>query len=223
MGTSKIRERGGRPVLLPAEVLGRVDALASELGLLRPHGRRAGRPDRVALLSLLFAALPHEELVARARAEPRRVTDYPPRVYVACASADVRLAEDAIARLRDLGCEVTYDWTPDVSALASSLADPAVARAAVEADVRGVARAECLLVVDGAPSYGRTVELGAGIMRALHDGLPIVQWGTGGDLTRGRIWETAVTERHVQLSDACDAARAAALAYRARGAFVTHG
>jgi nucleoside 2-deoxyribosyltransferase len=87
-----------------------------------------------------------------------------PKIYVSGPSRDLERCERAIALCRELGAEITYDWTVDVRANAgqSTPSDPDVQRTIALADLDGVAAADVMVFLDAdSPSPGRWVEVGA--------------------------------------------------------------
>jgi hypothetical protein len=86
-------------------------------------------------------------------------------IYVAGASAQIDLIEAFIARLREAGWEITFDWTEKVREVGNaSPDDPTIRRAAALADLDGVRRAYVLWLVQPdatSTSTGAWVELGA--------------------------------------------------------------
>lgn len=105
------------------------------------------------------------------------------KVYVACSSADLPRARQAMETIRNLGGEVTHDWTDDIMVHGSDGRDLDIAAASqcVAADIDGIQRADVVLLLDGGFSYGRTVEIGAALMAQK----PIVAAGRA----TGRLWE----------------------------------
>lgn len=85
------------------------------------------------------------------------------KVYVAGASKEIARCKAAMAAVRELGHEVTYDWTADIEAAAGpdeTLDRAHLAQVAIE-DLRGVKRARLfwLLLPEG-DSTGAWTELG---------------------------------------------------------------
>ena len=91
------------------------------------------------------------------------------KCYVAGASAQIELIEIFIAKLKEAGWKITFDWTAKVREVGNaSPDDPMIRRAAALADLDGVRRAEVLWLVQPdatSTSTGAWVELGAALER----------------------------------------------------------
>ena len=104
------------------------------------------------------------------------------RVYVAAASSEIERAEWAIAELRKHGIEITEDWPavmrsnpPDAECSRELLA------AACNANVYGIERADCILVLAGpAMSQGRAGELAIAVWIEPDDVFVSGDWRTLG-------------------------------------------
>lgn len=140
----------------------------------------------------------------------------PVRIYVSGPSRDLERCERAIALCRDLGAEITHDWTIDVRAHAgmSTPEDPDVQRALAQADIDGVRSADAVVFLDGEhASPGRWVEVGA----AIGLGIPVIASVPAG--CRPYIWHRLM-QRATDDHQACETAiaRARHLAMRKRRA-----
>jgi hypothetical protein len=114
-----------------------------------------------------------------------------PRIYVSGPSKDLERCERAIAICKELGAEITFDWTKPIRewGLASPTC-PDVCLSAAKADLQGVADCHVMLFLDGeTASPGRWVEFGA----AYAAGKPIVGCLPGS--ARWYLWYTLLTER----------------------------
>jgi hypothetical protein len=106
------------------------------------------------------------------------------KIYVAGASAQIELIEIFIAKLKEAGWEITFDWTVKVREVGNaSPDDPDVRRDAALADLDGVRRAKVLWLVQPdatSTSTGAWVELGSALeRRALAENHPDTPHGVG--------------------------------------------
>lgn len=87
-----------------------------------------------------------------------------PRIYVSGPSRDIERCERAIALCRELGAEITYDWTVGFQdALRRNDPDDHVARAL--ADLDGIRAADVMILLDSdSTSPGRWVEAGGALI-----------------------------------------------------------
>lgn len=90
-------------------------------------------------------------------------------VYVAGPSAELERCARMIAAVRELGCEITYDWPAAILArrdlgLEDADLDPDEARDYAVTDLAAVYSADVLVWLG--PSGGSLIELGAALMRA---------------------------------------------------------
>jgi hypothetical protein len=135
----------------------------------------------------------------------------PPRVYVAGPSSDMPRCRAVMRELERRGATVTHDWVAQIERAGGRLPeDRAERRAAVNADLAGVAAADVVLGLLGPPSVGRAHEIGAALMRAAL-GHP-VRVVTSGTMTTPDIWD----EHCEHLGD--DRAAVRALTARVRSA-----
>lgn len=126
-----------------------------------------------------------------------------PRVYVAGPSSDLYRARDVMRRLRVRGATITHDWVADIERLGGRLpGDHDERRRCAEADLQGVATADYVVLLEGAPSRGRDTERGAALVLALLGERPTVI--TAGQ-TNPDIWD----ELCVQAADDAEAVRLA--------------
>jgi hypothetical protein len=90
-------------------------------------------------------------------------------IYVAGASAQIELNEKFRDKLREAGWIITFDWAAKVREVGNaSPDDPEIRREAALADLKGVADADVLWLLQPDPtstSTGAWVELGAAISR----------------------------------------------------------
>jgi hypothetical protein len=125
-------------------------------------------------LASLFRSLAEEAegvadgLEAETSHGTRRVeTVRKPLIYVSGPSRDLERCERAMQLCRELGAEITHDWTLEVRSH-NGVSTPASHEAQLQAallDLEGVARCDAMLFLDGPhASPGRWVELGAAWM-----------------------------------------------------------
>jgi hypothetical protein len=70
MARQALYDAGGRPLMIRAEPLERIDQLGEALGLLATQGVRKGKPDRPAVIDIAVAAVIEQpDLVERLRAQ----------------------------------------------------------------------------------------------------------------------------------------------------------
>lgn len=90
-------------------------------------------------------------------------------IYVAGASAELDLVRGYIARLRDAGHEITFDWTGEVAQWGSSAAalTEEQRRGLAKKDIDAIMAAEVFwLLVPSAVTQGAWIELGVALTRA---------------------------------------------------------
>ncbi len=92
------------------------------------------------------------------------------RVYVAAKFEDKVLARDAMAKLRAVGHEITYDWTVEDDTKAEPGKLDEYHAECAERDIEGVQDAEVLVIFPHERGKGLYVELGV----ALGASIPVV-------------------------------------------------
>lgn len=82
-------------------------------------------------------------------------------IYVAGSSSDLARVREVQTVLRAAGHSIIYDWTAAVEKFGAVAASEEENRRQVDLDIRGVARADCLVaVVEGRGTCGMGFELG---------------------------------------------------------------
>lgn len=98
-------------------------------------------------------------------------------IYVAGASKELDRVRRVMARLREAGHEITFDWTEEVAKYGSIPTDPAIAAAASDKDMEAIQGANLFIFLHPAPGVetkGAWYELGYASALAAAWGAPQV-------------------------------------------------
>jgi nucleoside 2-deoxyribosyltransferase len=85
------------------------------------------------------------------------------KIYVAGASIAWQEARAVMDRIRGHGHEITYDWTKNVEEYGCNVDDPELRIKLVDADVKGVRKADMLVLLTQHQSIGKWIEFGVAV------------------------------------------------------------